>query len=346
MRSAAAALLLACQALTAQGEAERSSELSRTQRLLQQNRSEVERLIDARLRHDLGLPGDEADATQRSGPAPTTEAMERSRQELRDQDATTAQLLERYNQLKAAVEQLRTETAAQMDARQAEEQFVVVPTAGAAAPRQGASGTPRQAPPAAAGPETAPAPEPPPPLPMIGVDLDPLRGQIHGSTDHLQVAHSLFKAAQMLMDRAATLRDQKQLAGAEVLDARAKEKLTRALDELAPLLEGKDPALPVLFYQGRCRELLFRLAERHEGLSLGRAPTEYQKREQQVRDPFLAVTARDVQKQGARGENEVMGMWGLAAQTAMDHFVWINRNASYMPKTPIGSITWSGEQER
>lgn len=347
------ALAASCAAtLLAQGgDAPRENpEWSRAQRELQQNRSEVERLIDLRLRHDLGLPG-EGEVEQFRSQEPTTpDAVERARQELRDQDAATATLLERYNKLKTAVDQLRAEAMAHAETAKQEQQFVVVPRAGAAVPNA-VSGGPSGAPnaPAAKG---APTPAAVPQDPMLTTDgvlsaaiaLDKVRGQINGSQDHQRVAQSLFKAGQALMDRAAVAIDQGQPELATQLDERAKERLVRAVAELQPLLQEKEPPFAALFYLGRCRELLFRLAERYEGLSLAKSSQEFSRREQEVREPFLTIAARDVTKKGQRGEIEMLGPWGLAAQTAMEHFRWMNANSGYNPGPTIDALTWPGEQ--
>ncbi len=325
-----------------------NAEWSRTQRELQQNRSEVDRLIDLRLRHDLGLPGEGDQEYFRSQEPATTDAIERARQELRDQDTATATLLERYNKLKLAVEQLRAEAAVHAETSRQEQQFVVVPRAGAAQPVQPIGA------PTAPGP-VASSPTPPPPkdpnassdsMLAAAIALDKVRGQIHGSDDHQRVAQSLFKAGQALMDRAAIARDQAQDDLAAQLDERAKERPQRAVAELEPLLQPKDPPFAALFYLGRCRELLFRLAERHEGLSLAKSPKEFSAREQDVRQPFLAISARDVTRKGQRGEIEVLGPWGLAAQTAMEHFRWMNLNSGYDPRPAIEALTWPGEQNQ
>ncbi len=330
----------------AQAPVEGAAELARTQRALNQNRGEIDRLLDLRIRHDLGLPVESEAASFRPDGPVTSEGMERSRLELREQEATTSTLLERYRKLKAAVEQLRAESAAQQAAAERDRSFVVVPQAGAAStgarlPERGSPANGRGAPPAVlageAGPDRAAAP------PQFH-GLDPIRGQIHGSEDHLRVAQALFKAGQDLMDRGATLRSQGEAAAAAELELRAKERLGRALEELQPLLAVREPAFPVLFYQGRCLELLFRYSELHEGLSIARSVKDFQQREAEVRKPFVAISARDVTRSGERGEVELLGRWGLAAQTAMEHFRWMNLHGGYRPQVSIESLTWPGEK--
>src|SRR5690606_36934955 len=101
-----------------------AAELARMQRSLSQNRGEVERLLDLRIRHDLGLSVErDAMSFQPTGPV-TTEAMERARRELADQDAVTSTLAERYRKLKASVEQLRADAVASKDTAVKEGEFV------------------------------------------------------------------------------------------------------------------------------------------------------------------------------------------------------------------------------
>lgn len=344
------ALLLIAGAVRGQGGGEpvdTAAELARTQRSLAQNRNEVDRLLELRIRHDLGLPEEtDTSAFQAEGPV-TTESMERARRELRDQDAVTTSLAERYRKLKASVEQLRADAQVQSQDAAREREFVVVPSPGTAStgpaipPRGRDQAATAQPPAAPSGEATARAPV------DVGAlhGLDPIRGQIHGSEDHQRVAQALFKAGQDLMDRAAMLRTQSHDAAADELDRRAKERLERALEELAPLLAQPEPAFPALFYKGRCLELLFRFSERHEDLSISKSTKEFRRREQEVRDAFLRISARDVVKTGERGNVEVLGAWGLAAQTAMEHFRWMNLHSGYKPLVAIDSLTWPGEKD-
>ncbi|MCU0867414.1 MAG: hypothetical protein MUC36_26825 [Planctomycetes bacterium] len=332
------------------GDAERAqAEIARARRQLQQARGETERLHDLRLRHDLGLPGDDGERTFKPTAPADTETMERMHQELRDQDAQTATILERYNKLRAAVDQLRADAEARAQREAAERPSFTVPTAGSAQP------TPIDSPVRSTESPPAPVANPAPAgetvrattmEPVAVSSLDPMRATITGSTDHQRVAQALFRAGQALLERGAAAREQAQLTIAKDLDDRGKEKLQRALDELAPLLKAKEPPFEALFYQGRCLELLFRHAELHDGLSMVTRARDYQKREQEVRDPFLRITARDVRKTGQRNEVEVLGPWGMAAQAAMEHFRWMNLNASYDATAAIQALTWPGEKDR
>ncbi len=322
------------------------AELMRSQRSLQQNRSEVDRLLDARLRHDLGLPAEVDTGLFRVAAPTTTEAMERAQQELRDEDAATAALLERYKKLKGEVDQLQADAKERAKAEQRSREIVVPPAN--VAPTKRSVQRPSGADPVP--PTPAPAGEVAKPRPativepsVVDAGLDPVRGQIQGSQDHQRVAQALFKAGQVLMDRADIARQQGQAAVAKDLDARAKDRIVRAVDELGPLLQEREPTYQSLFYLGRCRELLFRLSQRYDGLSL-ETTREWQQREQEVREPFLKITARDVVKKGERSEIEMLGPWGMAAQTAMEHFRWINLNGGYDPRAAIEALTWPGER--
>jgi hypothetical protein len=346
LMAAACAVVCGSASLRAQGQAtERQQlELTRAQRALQQTRADIDRLLDLRVRHDLGLPGDADDPTFRTNGPVTTEELDRLQKELDNENIATATLTEGYDKVRAAVERLRAEAEAISSKGAPVRAPVDVPPAGsratapAAAPTaETAGGVAVPVADAAARPSAAIAP---------AIDLGPLRAQIHGSSDHQRVAQSLFKAGQALMDRAAIAREQAQPDVATELDARAKERLVRAIDELAPLLQQQPPPYETLFYLGRSRELLFRHAERYDGLSLAASAREYQKREQDVREPFLAITARDVRAVGKRGEAEVLGAWGMAAQAAMVHFTWMNQHAGYDARNVIDALTWPGEHEQ
>jgi hypothetical protein len=329
-------------------------ELQRMQRTAEQGRAEVDRLLDLRLRHDLGLPTDGSEGTFRHAGAVTTDAVEQMRNALRDEDGATASLLERFQKLRAEAETLRVEAAARAARETEDRTFVRVPTAGSApqpwSPPANTNEPVRPVGTSGAQPPTLPAPhgEARPARPTDDIapqPLDPLKAQIHGSTDHRLVGQALFKAGQALMDRAEIARRQGQAELAHELDNRGRERIQRALDELAPMLQAKDPAFVVLFLEGRCRELLFRYSERYEGLSLGVSPRDYNQRAQAVREPFLRISARDVQKTGARGEVEVLGEWGQAAQTALMHFAWMNQHAGYDVTSTIEALTWPGERQ-
>jgi hypothetical protein len=354
----AMALVLVTAALTAQTRDGKGTdvELARSQRLLQQSKAEAERLLDLRLRHDLGLPTEDSERLFRTSAPVGTEAMERMQQELRDTDAENQNQRQRFNELKAAVEQLRAEAAAR--AQREQDDAVQVPTPGSVVvprprrqPASAGENVSPTLPPGADAPfplaETASAP-PAAATELVAVtkELDPMRATITGSTDHQRVATSLFRAGQALIERGAVAREQGQPELAKELEERGKDKLLRAVDELAPLLQAKEPPYEALFYLGRCREMLFRHDEQHAGLSMAKAARDYQKREQEVRDPFLQITARDIKKTGARGDIEVLGPWGMAAQTATEHFRWMNLNASYDATAAIAALRWPGDGEQ
>lgn len=318
------------------------------QRALQNTRSEVDRLIDMRLRHDLGLLPALADDVVRVDTSMSTRDMDRMRNELADIQARNTVLAGEYDAVRRLVADLHQK--ARSESSQPDPgQFVPVPSTGA---RVGSSNVARrnvQPPPggnvpAAPGVEMQPSRVEASDLGPLA--LDPLQAQIHGSKDHQRVAQSLFKAGQALMDRASSLRTRGRAEAARQLDDRARERLLRAIDELQPLLQPDEPPFVSLFYLGRCRELLFRYSERHEGLSLESSRREFNQRAQEVRDPFLQISARDVQKSGESGEVETLGPWGQAAKTAMGHFRWMNINSLYDATTKIEALTWPGAELR
>ena len=347
--TAALTLFFLVAAGIAQDEDRARIELNRTQQSLQQNRSEVERLTELRMRHDLGLPmTDTGDYFKATTPA-SSESLERLQLQLRQEDTATADLLSRFNKQKGEFERLRADAAALSAKTREDDEWVAVPQPGSRAggnrPRN-----PAEQPipfaegssiPAAPGGETAVLPAG---TVQMVQNLDSVKAKIHGSTDHSRVAQALYRAGLSRLDLAQALVAQGQQDAAAELDLKAKDLLQRALDELKPRLTDKNPEFVDLFYQGKCLELLFKIARRREGLSLRGDAAEYQRREQQVREPFLQIAARDVIKKGEGSNTEVLGPWGRAAQAAMEHFRWMNQNANYSPRTAIDSITWEGER--
>ena len=323
--AAVAAAALAC----AQTGAAGTTDLARLQRELLENRSEVERLIELRLRHGLGQPLDPGGVVSPAGI--TSDSMDQLVREQREQDARTSALREQHDKLRTAVQKRRA-VALQPDPEGCEQDLIEVPVA-PAAPQQPVAvpaGTPAGSP---AGPVVAPRPE-------------PQGAQIRGSTDPQRVARALCRVGQTLMDRATLARDQGNETLARELDEQAARRLQQALDELAPLVNREAPEFAALFTQGQCRELLFRYSERYEGLSLAVSTRDYQRREQEVREPFLAIATRDVALTGARQEVEVLGSWGMAAQAAMEHFRWMNLHGGYSRRAAIEALTWPGERDR
>jgi hypothetical protein len=315
-------------------------ELQRSQRELQQVRGEADTLLDLRLRHDLGLPMPEGDDLFRFDGTVTTEGHEKAQKQLQGEDLTTAGLLQRYNRLKTQVDDLKAAAAAAQQKQQKDEpEWVMVPRTGEPpkkpqprvdAARPDATTSDAQPPPDTVEPRRS--------EPIVTANLEPIRGQVQGSGDAGRIARALYRAGQALLDEAEVQRRQQQSAVADELDARAKERLRRAVDALQPLTTVAEPALIDLFYRGKCLEALFRLDERHENLDLRSNPKEFQRREEEVRQPFIAIRARDVT---VKNKVEVLGAWALAAQTATEHFRWINLHAGFKPKTPLESITWT-----
>jgi hypothetical protein len=338
LATALAALLLPAAAPRAQDPEQVRSELAAAQQQLQRAGAETDRLFDLRMRLDLGLPVDELPAPA-AAPA-TAPELEQARRRFAEADRSTAGLLARYQQLRDLVEQLQADAQQRAAQQRPGDEWIAVPVPGAPAPTQ-----PTRTTAGAGDTHVAPAPiaESAPATLRAVPNLEPIQARIHGSSDHARVAQALFRAGQALMDRAEAMRGQGQAAAADDLDRAAAERLLRAVAELGESVTSSAPPFADLFYLGKCRELLFRLAELHEGLSPRADPRVYQRREQEVRDPFLAITARDLELVNG---NQQPGAWGRAAQAAMEHFRWMNLHAGFAPKTPLDSITWPGLTEK
>jgi hypothetical protein len=367
-----------------------AAELQRVARMLQQSKAEAERLLEQRLRHDLGLiPSNGVDASEKTF-RPTTpansEAVERMQLELREEEAATSIMREAYEKLRTTVDQAQAESAAKAADNPPLHPLLSVPAAGRAVPTRASqarreaeaalaaagkghtptSDLPADAPlaavdepsasqpragarPATDTPATAstskpstPAAAPTPSITAGAPQLEPPQAQIHGSTDHRRIAQALFKAGQQLTDDAVAAAAAGDATTAAALAARANERLRRALEALAPLLQPKEPPYDALFCQGRTLELLFRNAERFEGLSFGSGRSDWQKREQEVRKPWLQIAARDKKPVGEGDKDEEAGPWGRAAQAAVAHFDWTNLHGAYDARKTIEAITWPG----
>lgn len=362
--AAAVSLLGAASALAAQAEPPRPPEADRqrAERALQQSRAEAERLLDLRLRHDLGLTSATGvDGAERAfaptSPA-TTEAIDRMQAQLREEAAATAVLRESYERLRRATELAQSDADAK--ARETERGAIVaIPAAGRPAPattptrasrqRQDAAGNAgASAPLAVLDAPAAPAGESmgapvgaarAAKAPTASSQLDPVQAQISGCNDHQRIATALLRAGQALVDEAASRRAAGDEATAKELAERAVERLRRALEVLAPHGNAKEAPFEALFCQGRALELLFRHAERYEGLAPGGGNRAWEKREQEVRAPWLQIAARDVVKQA---DAEALGPWGKAAQTALEHFRWTNLHGAYDAAATIDAIAWPG----
>ncbi len=341
--------LIVVAGLRAQDPDKARLELERTNRELQQVRSDADQLLDARIRHDLGLPQQDSVPVLRteSGPASTAPAIERAQLQLAQEEAVTGNLLSRYERLRVEVELLQRETAERAAKQSTAPEWMVVPVAGGDRPAP--HGEPRSQP-ALHAPSSMQQPARPDgesiarvePRVRVVSNLDPIRAQIDGSQDHGLVAQALLKASQALIDRCDVMRAQSQGEAADEALDEARQRLERALEELKHTEVGDKPSFSYLFHQGRCRELLFRISERRDGLTAKDQPKEFQRREQEVRDAYVAITARDVVR---RGDADALGPWGRAAQAAMDHFRWINLHSGYAPKVDPRTITWPGYQQ-
>lgn len=331
--------VLACSALAQERrDSSLQSELNRMDRQLKQNQGEVDRLLDLRLKHDLGLPnGDSVELFRHEAPV-TSASIEQAKAQLQSEERNAAELQQKFEKLKQVHDRMQAAAQSKPEGPRPHEEWTSVPQPGSRPVRRPGDPVPPAPQPVPAGETQALVPVPAPALNLL-----PIKGQIHGSTDHVRVAAALFRAAQSLMERAEQLRAQGDAAQAAAWDKEAKERLDHAVNELQSLLKQQPPAFADLFALGRCREALFRLAELHDGLSLRSKPKDYQQREQEVREPFVAITARDsVSKKGV----ETLGPWGRAAQTALDHFRWMNVHGRFTPSRALESITWERERSK
>ena len=320
------------------------AELERCKRELQDRQAEADALVDARMRYDMGLGGEQVTMPggEITANAATAPSIERAQLQLSQEEAVTANLHSRLARLQKEAERRRVDVASARRPAGNEPEWVVVPVAGSQTARQADAQTHAAPMGESAMPTNRVTPSPSPAAEVrIAPNLQPIRAQIDGSDDHGLVATSLLKASQSLVDRADQLRAQGfDKAADEALDE-AKQRLQVAVEELQRDEKNKD-SFPHLFHLGRSRELLFRIAERREGLDARTQPKEYQRREQEVRDAYVAITAKDAVRKDGQDE---LGPWGRAAQSAMDHFRWINLHGGYRPKIDPLTITWPGEQQ-
>lgn len=328
-------------------EAGLSEQLRLAERALQRVTVDVERLVDMRMRFDLGLLDELDEDVVRVDTGTSTREMDRMREVLADLRARNTVLAGEHDVARRVYAE-RTSAGAAPAAAPAGP-FVPVPAPGdrvsVSSPRVAATLDAGETPPAPGG-EVRPTTVGPEDLGPLA--LDPIRAQIHGSTDRLCIARALFQAGQALMERAAALRRHGRADAAAQLDARGYQRLERALVELAPLVDPDDAPLAALFYQSRCLELLFRHDERYpdeegETLSLSGDARRFNERAQQVRDPLLRITAPEEE---SRPSTEADKAWRAAANTALENFRWVNIHAAYDATARIEAVTWPGERRR
>lgn len=327
-------------------------QLRTAERALQSVTVDLERLVDMRLRHDLGLLAElDEDVVRVAGGASSRE-MDRMRGVLADLQARNTVLAGEYDA--ATRRQAELGTVADGVGRVGPAptgagEFVAVPTVGdrvfGGAEDAAAYADTAQAPAAPAG-EVRAAPLGDQELGALA--LDPIRVQIDGSDDDLCVARALFRAGQALMERGATLRRHGRADAARQLDERGYERLERALQHLKPVCEGADAPFVALFYESRCLELLFRFDERYPGadgerLSLTTDARRFNARAQEVRDPLLRITGPE---EAGRASSKSEKAWREAAKTALENFRWVNIHAGYDARARIEAVTWPGERRQ
>ena len=332
-----------------QGRVQMAEQKRLAERALQRVTADVERLVDTRLRHDLGLiTGLDQDLVHVEGEV-TTRSMDRMRRELRDLQAQNDVLAGEYDRRYNALAGLQQQVGADAASPVASGPFLQRPSSGAATlpPTPVASGdvvatpaspqTGTDAVPAAPGGEVQPASITRDDLGPLA--LGPIKHHMQGSDDHHRVGKALYRAGQGLVDRAETLRRHGRADAARLLEEQAGERLTCAIVALEPVTSGEDAQLASLFYLSRCRELMFRIGERNGELSLEKSRREFQQRSQAVRRMFLdlATKAKDSKAPDAK-------LWHEAANTALKDFDWMNLHASYDVTDKIAELTWWGEK--
>ncbi len=325
------------------------AQLRTAERALQRVTVDLERLVDMRLRHDLGLLAElDEDVVRVAGGASARE-MDRMRGVLAELQARNTVLAGEYDAATRRHAELKTLAAGGGGAPTEADDFLPVPTVGdrvfGGVEDAAAYADAAQAPAAPAG-EVRPAPLGDQELGALA--LDPIRVHIDGSDDDLCVARALFRAGQALMERGATLRRHGRADAARQLDERGYERLERALQHLKPVCEGADAPFVALFYESRCLELLFRFDERYPGddgerLSLATDARRFNARAQEVRDPLLRITGPE---EAGRASNKSDQAWREAAKTALENFRWMNIHAGYDARARIEAVTWPGERRQ
>lgn len=314
-------------------DAQLQAEIDQAHHELEQARDVSAQLLGARIRHDLGLPTEDRLEIFRAVVPATTKTIDEAQLVLAQEDARTVSLLNRYERLKTLVDRLHLVASDDLLPRNGSEWITVpVPAArlsdvAAEAPQPPASATP----------------ESPTPVRVVP-NFGPIRAQIAGSTDRRRVARALFDAGEQLFDRSEDLRRRNQPDAAKDQAEEAVERLRRAESELLASMKKAEPEFIDLFYLGKSRELLFLLEERLGILSFKTNVAKFQEREQQVREPFLQIRARDyvVDPDGLKRP----GPWAVAADAALDHIRWRNLHASYKPSINPRSIQWGNPNKR
>lgn len=333
-----------------QGRVQLAEQKRLAERALQRVTADVERLVDTRLRHDLGLiTGLDQDLVHVEGEV-TTRSMDRMRRELRDLQAQNDVLAGEYDRRYNALAGLQQQVGADAASPVASGPFLQRRNSGATTlpPTSVASGdvivatpaspqTGSDAVPAAPGGEVQPAAIRREDLGPLA--LGPVKHHMQGSDDHHRVAKALFRAGQGLVDRAETLRRHGRADAARLLEEQAGERLMCAIVALEPVTSGENAQLASLFYLSRCRELMFRIDERNGELSLEKDRPTFQQRSQAVRRPFLDIKART---EGSEAPHATR--WREAANTALKNFDWMNMHASYDVTAKIAELTWWGEK--
>jgi hypothetical protein len=296
------------------------SELEQKQRRLAEVASLEERLLELRIRHELGLPvrggnyfgltADDRDHAEVGG---------RDRQER--EEAETRRLSERVAdlqvQLDSAREMARTRPPALAALGQPatappwSEPTMTEPLVGPGLTTEPSARTPTD-------PAPIPTPEPTPAAPLADVATTPQR-MVPAPRDAATAGRLLLLAGE------ARLREASRIAGDDATAAALRDKgralLTEARQTLDPLV-APATARPVdMFLMARCLE---QLGEIEKADSM-----------------YARIMSRDF-VEGADGTKE-FGPWGLAAQAAKSTMAWLADTGGWRPVRDVDAIRWDGK---
>lgn len=293
----------------------------------QTRQTDEQRLLDLRIRHDMGLPvhGDHyfvlpEDLAAMSGDQAT--------EQLKNEEAEVSSLMDRLESLRTELGLRRKELPRSPDIAPGE-RWISVPVVGSLPDTTWRSLESPQSR-SQAGLEEATGATPGP--------MDPeVLAVIRGSTNHSAVAGSLYSLAASLLRAARRLREEGRVEEARSLDEKARVRLEFALRELEPLVSVANPTLVDLFHQGKCLEERFNLDTRYTGLKDSRNSKVYAERYEAMRQPFLVIRSRD---QSVVDGNQRLGSWAQSADTALRLIQWMNDFGDYKPTIEIDSIQW------
>jgi hypothetical protein len=297
--------------------------LQRLKEQLQNRQTEVQQLLDSRIRLDMGLPVYFRPVPENVRAMPIDQAKE----QLIREEAEVSSLMD-------SLQSLRSELGRKAPSRtQGELPDIVydIPGPGDPAPSL-PPWNPLPPPEPRPGPGTQFSAKPVP----TPINDDPVI-MIRGSPDRSAVARSLYNVAASYLREARRLREVGDIEQARELDGKARVRLEIALRELEPLVAVDNPAYVDLFHQGKCLEEQFHLDSLYAGLKDPGNSRAYAQRYEALRQPFAAIRAMD---QEVVDGNKILGPFARSADFALKHIQWMGDYGDYMPTIEIDSIIW------